>query len=153
MFFYTFFALLLLGAFFCIWRISVADFRRRIIPDVYLFPLFLIGLVIVHFFPWICTTAESVAGAVIGYALACIIGLVFERVSHDKTNAPIGMGDIKLLAVAGLWLGTIGLSIALIYACVFGMIWGYRKKQKYIPFAPFLCMGGFLSFLTILFLL
>lgn len=153
MFFYTFFVLLLLAAAFCVWRISVADFRRRIIPDAYLFPLMLIGLVITHFFPWICNTAESVAGAVLGYALAAIVGIIFERISKDKINTPIGMGDIKLLAVAGLWLGTTGLSIALIFACIFGIIWGRAKKQKFIPFAPFLFMGGFLSFITILFLL
>lgn len=153
MFFYTFFALLLLGAVFCAWRISVADFRRRIIPDAYLFPLFLIGLVIVHFFPWICTSAESVIGAVIGYALAAVVGVIFEKYSHDKINTPIGMGDIKLLAVGGLWLGTTGLAIALVFSCIFGMIWGYNKKQKFIPFAPFFILGGFLSFITILFLL
>lgn len=153
MFFYSFFVLLLLGAIFCAWRISVADFRRRIIPDAYLFPLLLLGLVVTHFFPWICNTGESVAGAVLGYTLAAIIGVIFEHFSHDKTNSPIGMGDIKLLAVAGLWLGIMGLSIALIFACIFGMIWGHHNGQKYIPFAPFLFAGGFLSFITILFLL
>ncbi|MBP5794502.1 MAG: prepilin peptidase [Alphaproteobacteria bacterium] len=153
MFFYTFFGALLIGAIFCAWRISVADFRRRIIPDAYLFPLMLIGLVVTHFFPWICSTAESVAGAVLGYAMAAIVGIIFEHFSHDKTNTPIGMGDIKLLAVAGLWLGTFGLAIGLVFACIFGMIWGYKKHQKFIPFAPFLFAGGFLSFITILFLL
>jgi len=153
MFFYTFFTLLLLGALFCVWRISVADFRRRIIPDAYLFPLLLIGLIIVYFFPWICGPTESVVGAVTGYALAGIIGLLFEHYGKDKTNTPIGMGDIKLLSVAGLWLGTTGLAIALIFSCVFGGIWAYNKKQKFIPFAPFLFMGGFLSFFIILFLL
>ena len=32
-----------LEAFFCAFRISIADFRRRIIPDIYLFPLLLIS--------------------------------------------------------------------------------------------------------------
>lgn len=153
MFFYTFFALLILGAIFCIWRISVADFRRRIIPDAYLFPLLLIGLVIIHFFPWICTTGESVAGAVIGYTLAACTGVLFEKFSHDKINTPIGMGDIKLMAVAGLWLGTTGLAIALVFSCIFGAIWAHNKHQRFIPFAPFLFMGGFLSFIIISFLL
>ena len=153
MFFYTFFTLLLLGGLFCIWRISMADFRRRIIPDAYLFPLLLIGLVLVFFFPWICDPAESVVGAVTGYTLAGIIGLLFEHFGKDKVNTPIGMGDIKLLSVAGLWLGTTGLALALIFSCVFGSIWAKRKKQKFIPFAPFLFMGGFLSFIIILFLL
>ena len=153
MFFYTFFGLLLLGALFCVWRISVADFRRRIIPDAYLFPLLLLGLIVIHFFPWICTSAESVVGAVMGYTLASIIGVIFEYFSKDKLNTPIGMGDIKLLSVAGLWLGTTGLAIALIFACIFGAVWARNKKQRFIPLAPCLFMGGFLSFIVIIFLL
>lgn len=153
MFFYTFFILLLLAASFCIWRISVADFRRRIIPDAYLFPLLLLGLLVVHFFPWICTTAESVLGAITGYALASIVGLIFEHYKPNTQYSPIGMGDIKLMAVGGLWLGTTGLAIALIFACIFGVIWAHRNKQKFIPFAPFFFAGGFLSCITLLFLL
>ena len=153
MFFYTFFTLLLLGGIFCIWRISVADFRRRIIPDAYLFPLFLIGLIVTHFFPWVCTTAESIIGAVTGYTLAAIVGLAFEHFNKNKFDTPIGMGDIKLMAVAGLWLGTTGLAIALVFACIFGAIWAHNKKQRFVPFAPFLTMGGFLSLIIILFLL
>lgn len=153
MFFYTFFIMLLLAACFCVWRISVADFRRRIIPDAYLFPLLLIGLIIIHFFPWVCTSAESVLGAITGYTLACIIGLIFEHYKKNAQYSPIGMGDIKLISVGGLWLGTTGLAIALIFACIFGTIWARQNKQKYIPFAPFFFAGGFLSFITILFLL
>ena len=153
MFFYTFFILLLLAASFCIWRISVADFRRRIIPDAYLFPLLLLGLLVVHFFPWICTTAESVLGAITGYALASIVGLIFEHYKPNTQYSPIGMGDINLMAVGGLWLGTTGLAIALIFACIFGVIWAHRNKQKFIPFAPFFFAGGFLSCITLLFLL
>ena len=153
MFFYTFFILLLLGALFCVWRISVADFRRRIIPDAYLFPLLLIGLMVVSYFPWVCTMDESIVGAVTGYALAGIVGLVFEKYHKDKIDTPIGMGDIKLMAVAGLWLGTTGLAIALMFACLFGTVWGRKNKQRFIPFAPFLFIGSFLSFIIILFLL
>ena len=153
MFFYIFFTLLLLGAFFCIWRISVADFRRRIIPDAYLFPLLLIGLAVTHFFPWICTTGESVIGAITGYTLAIVTGLAFEKYTKSKIDTPIGMGDIKLIGVGGIWLGTTGLAVALVFSCLSGMLWGYYNKQKFIPFAPFFFLGGFLSFFAILFLL
>ena len=153
MFFYIFFIGLLLGAVFCVWRISVADFRRRIIPDAYLWPLLLMGLVVVHFFPWICSIGESVIGGVMGYALAATIGFIFEKYSHDKLNTPIGMGDIKLIGTGGIWLGTTGLAIALVFSCIFGAIWGYKKHQKFIPFAPFFFMGAFLSLIAIAFLI
>lgn len=154
MIFDIFFILLLMGAMFCAWRISVADFRRRIIPDAYLFPLMLIGLLVVNLFSWVCNPIESVFGAVFGYVLASVVGIVFEKLSHNKDMvAPIGMGDIKLLAVGGIWLGTVGLPIALAVSCVLGIIWGCAKKQRYIPFAPFFVMGAILALIVMRFLI
>ena len=156
MIFNLFWALLFIGAAWCSWRISAADFRRRIIPDVYLVPLFLIGLLVTAFFPhWICGLHDSVIGATLGYALGSIIGYIFDRIGRKKdpkSDTPIGMGDIKLLATGGLWLGTNGLAIALVLACIFGGIWGKRKKQKFIPFAPFFIAGAILALIAMAFL-
>lgn len=153
-----FFIVLLAVAAICAWRICVADWRRRIIPDAYLFPLLLIGLIITHFFPWPTPPADGVIAAIFGYALAACVGFIFDvRQRHqNKSNvapAPIGMGDIKLMAAGGIWLGTVGLAVALIVACVAGIVWGLRRKQKYIPFAPFFIIGGILSLITMVFLI
>lgn len=154
MLFYIFFCILLAVAVFCVYAIARADFRRRIIPDAYLCPLLLLGLIIVNFFPWICSPTESVIGATFGYLLASGIGWLFEKIGNTHSDiAPIGMGDIKLLAVGGIWLGVTGLSIAMAIACVCGMIWGRIKKQKYIPFAPFFFVGAFLALIALRFLL
>jgi prepilin signal peptidase PulO-like enzyme (type II secretory pathway) len=91
-----------------------------------------------------------------GYMLAAVVGLIFDKIlTHKDPNAesPIGMGDIKLISVGGLWCGPTGLAIALVLACGFGATWAYRKKQKFIPFAPFFVIGGFLSLITITFLI
>ena len=154
MFFYLFWAAVFGVALLCSWGISVADFRRRIIPDAYLCPLFLIGLVTLVFFPWwFIGISTGVIGAVLGYALGAGIGILFEKMSHDKkAPAPIGMGDIKLLATGGLWLGTNGLACTLVLACIFGGIWGWRKKQRFIPFAPFFISGAILTLIAMAFL-
>lgn len=146
-----FIILLALAAFFSI-KISIADFRRRIIPDAYLFPLMLIGLILVSFYSFPITIQHAVIGAVFGYSIALVTGIAFEKIKKSD-NAPIGMGDIKLMSVGGLWLGTNGLAIALIVACIIAIIWAKRKQQKFIPFAPFFLFGGFLSFIINLFLL
>lgn len=150
-----FFILLLFGALFCAWHISYADFRRRIIPDVYLFPLLLIGLILINYFPWPITLAEGAIAAASGYVLALIIGkiFVFAKRKSNSIDTPIGMGDIKLISVGGLWLGVTGLSLALVFACLTGGIWGLVKKQKFIPFAPFFLVGGILSLIIIMFLI
>lgn len=157
MIFYIFFIILLLVAAYCTVQISLADFSRRIIPDAYLFPLILIGLILITFFPMFPTKlSDGVIGATFGYILTTVIGALYDhhlQKTGDKTTVPIGMGDIKLIGVGGLWLGTTGLSIALIIACIGGAIWAKKNKQKYIPFAPFFIVGGFLSFIAITFLL
>ena len=153
---YIFFIILLVIAAILSILISVTDFRRRIIPDAYLFPLMLIGLTLIAFYSFPITLQSAVNGGGFGYLMSAIIGAVFDyklTKQNPDACAPIGMGDIKLLGVGGMWLGTNGLAIALIIACILGTLWAKNKNQKYIPFAPFFFIGGFLSFITNLFLL
>lgn len=153
---HIFLVLLALGAAWCIINISIADFRRRIIPDAFLFPLMLIGLLYITFFSYPIGMERAVIGACFGYAMAAIIGFTFDylmRCRNPGAAAPIGMGDIKLIGVGGLWLGTSGLAIALIIACISGGIWARIHHQKYIPFAPFFLLGGILAFIAIKFLI
>ena len=141
----------------CAIAISVADFRRRIIPDAYLVPLFLIGLVIVNIIPnWVCTPRASAIGAFTGYALGATVGYVFDFIRRRKNSdadSPIGMGDIKLLATGGIWLGPNGLAIALALSCIFGGIWSKINRQQFIPFAPFFVAGAILALIASVFLL
>lgn len=153
MIYYIFFSLVLIGALFCAWRMATADFRRHIIPDVYLFPFLFAGLLTTTFFPWPVTNADSVIGGAMGYCLGLIVGFIFDRLKKNAEYPPIGMGDIKLLGAGGIWLGTQGLSIAMIITCVLVYIWNWKKREKYIPFAPFFLIGGFLALIAIQFLI
>ena len=151
---YIFFSILIIGAIFCAFRMSTTDFKRRIIPDFYLFPFLFAGLLVTQFFPfWKITPADSIIAGATGYCLGLAVGFIFEHIKKNLEYPPIGMGDIKLLGAVGIWVGTRGLSIALLIACVLSFIWGYKKKQKYVPFAPFFLTGGFLSLIIIQFLI
>ena len=154
--FWSFFSVLILMALWLCYKISKTDLRRRIIPDGYLFPLLIIGVIITTFFPWPVRIESGAIGMAFGYILAATIGLIFEKIlikKNPKAESPIGMGDIKLISVGGLWCGPTGLAIALALACIFGATWAYRKKQKFIPFAPFFIIGGIFALITIMFLL
>lgn len=159
MFLYTIdmvFILLLVLAIYLGAKIAIADMRRRIIPDAYLFPLMIIGAIIATFFPWPHDIGTGVIGMAFGYIMAAIIGLIFDRIitkRNPSADTPIGMGDIKLIAVGGLWCGPRGLAIALVLACIFGAAWAYKKHARFIPFAPFFIIGGFLSLIASAFLL
>ncbi len=155
--YYGFFGFLLATAAWCMYQMAMADWRRRIIPDAYLFPFMIIGLIITAFSPWWPHGIKiAIIGGAFGYALAALVGFAFDyyiRRKNPDATTPIGMGDIKLIFTGGLWLGPDGLAWALVLACAGGAIWGRAKKQKYIPFAPFFIIGGILSFLVNLFLL
>ncbi|MCR5194381.1 MAG: A24 family peptidase [Alphaproteobacteria bacterium] len=154
--FWGFFILLLCLALFLSWQIAKTDMKRRIIPDAYLFPLLIIGTITVTFFPWVCSIESSVIGMAFGYVMAATVGMIFDKIllrRNPNSDTPIGMGDIKLIGVGGLWMGPMGLAIALVLACIFGAIWSYKQHQKFIPFAPFFIGGGILSLIIIRFLL
>lgn len=157
MFFNIFFIILLALALLSVTIISTTDYRRRIIPDLALFPLLLIGLILTTFYGWPIDIATGVIGATFGYVMSTIIGILFERHLRrkrpDVITSPIGMGDIKLISVGGLWLGTTGLGYALFIACLLGALWSYRKSQHYIPFAPFFITGAILTLIARPFLL
>lgn len=153
---YIFFIFLLFCATLLSILISVTDLRRRIIPDAYLFPLMLIGLILIAFYGFPLSIQDAVTGATFGYIMSATIGFIFDAIlrrKNPKSDTPIGMGDIKLLGIGGLWLGVSGMSLALIIACISGAIWARIRGQKYIPFAPFFLFGGFLSLITNIFLL
>jgi len=150
---YIFFCLILIGAVFCAYRMSMYDLKKRIIPDIYLFPFLFAGLLITTFFPWPVTSADSIIGGAMGYCLGLIVGFIFEHKNKERKYPPIGLGDIKLLGAGGIWVGTVGLAISMVFSCIFAGIWCIRNKERYIPFAPFFVIGGFLSLIIIKFLL
>ena len=154
----VFFVALMIIAAVCAWRICVADMRRRIIPDAYLFPILLVGLICLAFYPtrFACTIGDAAIGAAFGYALGAGVGFVFDwflRRRDPNAQIPIGFGDIKLLAAGGLWLGPTGLAWALVASCIGGLVWARTRHVRYIPFAPFFIGGAILALITNLFLL
>jgi len=152
--------MLILIAVYCAVMMAVWDMRARLIPDVFLFPFLLAGLLLCDRLPWIAFGLDesAVAGA-IGYGVGFVLNIIFKRINSKKekkknrtlrpttndqrltTNEPIGMGDIKLLAAGGIWMGITGMSIALVAACVFGGLWALARRQRYVPLAPFFLAG------------
>ena len=154
--FWSFFSVLILMALGLSYKIAQTDMRRRIIPDGYLFPLLIIGVIITTFFPWPVSIESGAIGMAFGYMLAAVTGLAFDKIitrHNPNAESPIGMGDIKLISVGGLWFGPTGLAISLVLACIFGATWAYRKKQKFIPFAPFFIIGGIFALIALVFLI
>lgn len=70
------------------------------------------------------------------------------------SHGGMGLGDVKLTAVLGIWLGLdgvlLGLLIAFLTGGVTGMLLlatGIRKRRDAIAFGPFLCIGAAVAML------
>jgi leader peptidase (prepilin peptidase)/N-methyltransferase len=66
----------------------------------------------------------------------------------------LGMGDVKLMAAMGAWLGPRLILMTIMLGSVIGaligsviMLFQGRSLRTEIPFGPFLCTGGILSLL------
>ncbi|WP_313294022.1 A24 family peptidase [Faecalispora jeddahensis] len=118
--------------------IGVYDATTHIIPNRYLWPVMLIGLI--DFKP---------VPAIAGFFVASFIFYLNNKITKEEV---IGCGDIKFIAAAGFVLGT----PAVIYAALMGIIFlkiasrlffqGQRKKHYY-AMAPWLGIGCFLAFI------
>ena len=91
---------------------------------------------------------------------AAAVGLLaFEAVSNTAERLlglpALGLGDAKLAALLGAWLGLKGLAVAcalavILGACfgVIGRISGQLGPRQPFPFGPFLALGGLLSWIA-----
>ncbi len=95
---------------------------------------------------------HHLAGAFLGYAAIAGIGWFYRRI---RGVDGIGMGDAKLLAAAGAWVGVTGLPSVLLIACgaaltgtLLGRSWTEVGMQYAIPFGPSLAAGFWITWLA-----
>ena len=124
-----------------LFMLTLTDIDDMIIPD---------GCHVVSVIAWIVTAPFIFSGwkEAMGYVLAGLIfgggllaiSLVLDRIMGRDT---LGGGDIKLIAVAGLYLGMIGTLFALIIACTGGLLFNILNKKasekgSTFPFGPWI---------------
>ena len=139
-------ALALFGAWFVTLVIGLAtDLDQRLLPDVLTLPVIPVALVYA-----ISGLNPLVEGGWVGAVLAGIaIPAVLYLPSIPFGAGAFGMGDVKLLAGAGLMLGithAIGgvLSGLLLAGVVLVILLAARRigRRSYVPFGPFLIFGA-----------
>lgn len=118
------------------------------IPDWITFPLIALGLLEPLVWPS-KPFLLHLAGAAAGYGLIWALNAYWKRF---RGREGIGMGDAKLLAGAGAWLGLPALPIVTLVASSIALVWilltrsfrsGRDELSDVFPFGPFLSIGFF----------
>lgn len=121
--------------------ISFIDIKTLRIPDKLSLPLIAIGLALAIV---TSTTAamDHILGAVAAFVLFAGVGEAFYRL---RGVDGLGLGDAKLFAAAGAWLGWQNLPLVLLLATVGGlsqaMLWQRQKPQAHLAFGPWIALA------------
>ena len=127
------------------------DVRSWRLPDILTLPLIVLGLATA----WLFAPDElidRVAGSVAGYGCLWLVAYSYRWL---RGREGLGLGDAKLLAAAGAWVGASGLPSVVAGAALAAlvmagglMLTGVRfKRTSALPFGPFLALATWLVWL------
>jgi prepilin peptidase CpaA len=132
---------------------TFTDLRSRRIPNWLVFPFMAAGLVVPAFVGGWHGVAQSLEGFGLG---ALIFGLL-------HWFGGMGMGDVKLVAAIGAWVGPHQLIISIVLTAMVGgimaLVWAIfggflgeisinNPQQRKIPYAPAIAIGTLVSFFS-----
>jgi prepilin signal peptidase PulO-like enzyme (type II secretory pathway) len=143
----TFQAVLLAALWVVLMIMIVVDLEYYIIPDGVHLALLPLGL---GYHAVLGTPQEDV---VMGFLIGAGTGLSLHhgyRIIRGKEG--LGFGDVKFLAVAGVWLGVMPFVPFMFYAGVFGVVlglaWRAMGQGEIFPFGPALALSLFLCIVS-----
>jgi leader peptidase (prepilin peptidase)/N-methyltransferase len=126
--------------------ITITDLERRIIPNRILLVSAVIGVVLAAGLDPSSLSERAIAAASAG-------GLLLLAVFAYPRG--MGMGDVKLAAVMGLYLGAavapallIGFAVGAVVGIAMIVRDGASARKRAIPFGPFLALGGVIALLA-----
>jgi leader peptidase (prepilin peptidase)/N-methyltransferase len=125
--------------------LSVIDSRHLILPDVLTLPLGVLGLIVTFAIDQ-GQFILHLAAALVGFATLAIVNELYRRV---RGRDGLGLGDAKLLAAGGAWIGLNGLAGIVLIASFTALVCALSQtvfrqgitSQTRIAFGPFLSFG------------
>jgi leader peptidase (prepilin peptidase)/N-methyltransferase len=124
------------------------DFDHQLLPDNMTIPL-MWGGILLGFWSIHTDLVSSVAGAIAGYLVLWTVYHLFRLLTGKEG---MGYGDFKLLAALGAWMGWQMLPLVVLLSSVVGalagvilMTAGRLKRDKPMPFGPFIAAAGWIA--------
>lgn len=127
--------------------ITMIDLDLQIIPDRLVVVLGILSLL--HLF--LVRVPQYGIGAIYNSAIGFVIGGLFFLLIAIVSNGGMGGGDIKLMAVLGLWFGWQKLLVLMFLTfiggaiiSVFLLLLKVKKMKDGIPFGPFIAFAAYI---------
>ena len=128
-----------------LWLLWLIDYRFQFIFDDSLVPLLIMGLVATPWLPFsLWQRLAAGVGAFIVLAALAILG-----------RGALGGGDVKMMAVLGLWLGVNGIITTACIGFILGgvaaiimLLLRIHGRKDFFAFGPFLIMGAVVAWLS-----
>jgi leader peptidase (prepilin peptidase)/N-methyltransferase len=119
-----------LGLGFALLTLAAVDVIALRLPDALTLPAAAAGLAVSAVLPG-APVLDHLLGTVIGYGALAGLALAYRRV---RRREGIGLGDAKLLAVAGAWLGWAALPSVLLIGCLIAFAWiAVARLRRHAP--------------------
>jgi leader peptidase (prepilin peptidase)/N-methyltransferase len=132
--------------------LAAIDLEHFLLPDSLTLPGIAVGLALraaASRPDWISGLASGAAGALVG---AGLLFLVAETWLWLRGEEGMGLGDAKLLAMIGAFLGWAGVAVGFVVACALGAAMGLALlaaqragRKTRLPFGVFLAVGGLVA--------
>ena len=131
--------------------VFIIDLKTQTIPNRLTLTLFEIGLILLFVLGMqnLNVAKDMLLGMIVGGGVFLLISGIGGLVAGKEA---MGMGDVKLMAALGLYLGAVKIAIISIISFVVGaiisivlLIMGKSKKDGYVPFAPFIVISTILT--------
>lgn len=131
--------------------LAAIDWRVQLLPDVLTLPLMLTGLIASFLLP-LAPWQDHAIGAAAGFVVLAVIASLYHRL---RKREGLGLGDAKLAAAIGAWVGWQSLPTMLLWGSMLGLLFAValslagRRLQlsDRLPFGVFLAAGGWLVWL------
>lgn len=112
----------LAGAVVLLITLSIIDLRVRLLPNRLVLPLAILGVIFHTATTFhLLSPIAVVLGGVLGFGILYGIRTIANALYHQDA---LGLGDVKLMGAAGLWLGPDGVLMAMTLGALCGMAHG-----------------------------
>jgi len=146
------------AAVFCslLLALAIIDVEHMLLPDALTYPGVALGILLQPLLPWARlwdgpwgALAGAAAGALLGAGVLLAVWSGWYLLRHEEG---MGLGDVKMLAMIGAFLGWKGTLVALFFGALSGavvgialMAWGGFGARSKLPFGAFLALGGLVA--------